>query len=367
MVASSNPSGPTKCCSSILKVNQESAQHPGTLGQENPSPGRLEWTRPYWFRVAEVTFGLLTTIISAIVITNPGYGAQYLVLLLSFALVLSAVRMITAGSVRKDLSVAGLGLVGSGAAALVVVIAVLLVPGLGLQTLVLLLAVSLTIQGLGRMLYSVGRGPPRWLRGSALSVGIAMVLLAAAVEFLQGIALLTLVELLALTVLVSGAEAVVFGLGPSNPKQLALLKLATFALFYGIVFVNWIDLFNGGAYIYVVPGYHIWVIIAYMIPFGVLLLIRGRKDWELALSLGLVASLGNDLCYFVVGNAYFGFHVNLLDWYAHQLGFYGNTILFVFNGGFFSFGVPSWLMGAAIYGRIAVVILSLRHWWRSNW
>jgi hypothetical protein len=276
--------------------------------------------------------------------------------------------MIASGGVRKRLiSFQGLGLAGGGVVALLLVIAIVLVPGLSLQTLIFLLAISSTIQGLGKMLYSAGRGPPRWLRGSALASGVAIVLLAAVVELVRGVALLTLVELLALVVLVSGAEAVLSGLGPNNPRQFTLLKLVVFALFYGIVFVNWIDLFNGGAYIYVVPGYHIWVLMAYLIPFGLLLVIQGRKDWELALSLGLLASLGNDLGYFVVGNAYFGFHVNLLDWYAHQFGFYGSTTLFVFNGGFFSFGVPSWLMGASIYGRIAFVILSLRHWWRSQW
>jgi len=338
------------------------------LNREPSPPERLRWSYPYWFRVVEAIFGLLTVVISVAVIANPDYGAQNLVLLLSLALIFNAVRMIAAGGVKKRLmSFEGLGLAGGGAIALALVIAVVLVPGLSLQTLVLLLAVSLAIQGLGRMLHSMGRGPPRWLRGSSLTIGIAMVLLAAIVEFVQGIALLTLVELLALVVLVSGAEAVVAGLGPTNPRQLTLLRLVVFALFYGIVFVNWIDLFNGGAYIYVVPGYHIWVIIAYLIPFGVLLVIQGRKDWELALSLGLLASLGNDLGYFVVGDAYFGFHVKLLDWYAHQFGLYGGTILFNFNGGFFSFGVPSWLMGASIYGRMAVVVLSLRHWWNSQW
>ena len=335
---------------------------------QGPSLPKPAWSHPYWFRAFEVIFGFVTVVMSVAAIADPGYGAQNIVLLLSLALVFSAVRMIAAGGLRERLkTIEGLGLAGSGAVALVLVVAVVLLPGLGLQTLVLLLAVSLTIQGLGRMLYSAGRGLPRWLRGSSLAVGIAMVLLAAVVEFVQGVALLTLVELLALTVLVSGADAVVSGLGPTNPKQLTLLKLVVFALFYGIVFVNWIDLFNGGAYIYVVPGYHIWVLIAYMIPFGLLLVIRGRKDWELALSLGLLASLGNDLGYFVIGNAYFGFNVNLLDWYAHQFGLYGSTTLFVFNGGFFSFNVPSWLMGATIYGRIAVVVLSLRHWWRSKW
>jgi hypothetical protein len=305
---------------------------------------------------------------SAIVITDPGYGAQNLVLLLSLALIFNAVRMLAPGGAWKRLrSFQGLGLVSGGVTAVALVIAVLLVPGLSLQTLVFLLAVSLTIQGLGRMLHSLGRGLPRLLRGPSLATGIAMVLLATAIEFVQGVALLTLVELLALVVLVSGAEAIISGLGPTNPRQLTLLKLVAFAVFYGIVFVNWIDLFNGGAYVYVVPGYHIWVLMAYLIPFGLLLVIRGRQDWELALALGLIASLGNDLGYFVVGDAYFGFHVNLLDWYAHQFGLYGNTSLFTFNGGFFSFNVPSWLMGAAIYGRIAVVLVSLRHWWYRQW
>jgi len=329
-----------------------------------PTP---EGSFPYWLRLAEVFFGALSGAIALFVIVDPSFGDQNLILLLSFALIFSAMRMIATGGIRKNLmSVEGIGLAGGGFVALALVVAVVLVPGLSLQTLVFFLAVSLTIQGLGRILHSWGRESPRWLRGSALTAGVGMVLLAAVVELVQGIALLTLVELLALTVLVSGAEAVIAGLGP-NQRQLTLLKLIVFAAFYGIVFVNWIDLFNGGAYIYVVPGYHIWVVMAYMIPFGLLLVIQGRKDWELALSLGLIASLGNDLAYFVVGDAFFGFKVNLLDWYAHQFGLYGNTLLFTFNGGVFSFGVPSWLMGASIYGRVAVVLLSLRHWWRKAW
>ncbi|MDG6913520.1 MAG: hypothetical protein JRN35_10645 [Nitrososphaerota archaeon] len=325
-------------------------------------------SRPYWFRIVEVGFGLLASGISLIIITNPAVGAQNLEPLLALALIFSAVRMIAAGGLRRRLkSLESLGQAGAGIIALVLIIGVLLVPGLSLQTLIFLLAVSLAIQGLGRVLYAAGRAHPAWLRGSSLTAGVVMVLLAVLVDLVKGVALLTLVELLALTVLVSGAEAVVSALGPTNPKQITLLKLITFAAFYGIIFVNWIDLFNGGAYIYVVPAYHLWVILAYMIPFVVLLVIRGRKDWELALSLGLLASLGNDLGYFVVGDAYFGFSVNLLDWYAHQFGLYGTTTLFVFNGGFFSFDVPSWLMGAAIYARMAVVILSLRRWWQKEW
>ena len=144
-------------------------------------------------------------------------------------------------------------------------------------------------------------------------------------------------------------------------RHLVLIRLIAFAMFYGLVFINWIDLFN-----VVVPAYHLWVILGYMIPFGVLLAVRGWEDWELAFSLGLLASLGNDLGYFVIGDLFFGFHVALPNWYLNQLGFHGSQVLFTFQGGFFSFGVTSWMMGLAIYARIAVVVLSLRHWWNRG-
>jgi len=83
---------------------------------------RQEWSHPYWFRAVEVVFGLATVVMSLVVIADPGYGAQNLVPLLSFALIFSAVRMITAGGVRKRLkSLGGLGLTGSGVVALVLV------------------------------------------------------------------------------------------------------------------------------------------------------------------------------------------------------------------------------------------------------
>ncbi len=54
---------------------------------------RQEWSQPYWLRVAEVISGIATVAISAFVITNPGYGAHELVLLLSPALIFSAATL----------------------------------------------------------------------------------------------------------------------------------------------------------------------------------------------------------------------------------------------------------------------------------
>jgi hypothetical protein len=149
-----------------------------------------------------------------------------------------------------------------------------------------------------------------------------------------------------------------------NHWHKTLLKLFLFAFVYGLIFCNWVDLFAGGAYITAIPGYHLWFLMMLFIPFFIVTLLFGRKDMELTLALGLLASLMNDIFYFVIGDAFFGFNVTILPWWANQFGFNGWNPCFVFHGGFFSFTVVSWMMGLSIYARIAAVVLLLRYYWR---
>ena len=331
------------------------------MTQEMRKPTSAEGNTPYWFRVAEVILGVLTVGIAVIALANPNFGVATLVLVLSAALAFSAARMVASGSIRTDLrSIQALGGAGFGLIALGLVVAIVLWPGLSLETLVLLIAVTLTIQGLGRILQAAGREHPRWVRGSVLATGAVTVLIAGIVLLVQGIALITLVDLLSVVVLFNGVEMVVSGLRATNKRQLTLVKLILFSAFYGLVLVNWIDLYGSSA-----PAYHIWVILTYMAPFGVLIVFQGLKDWEVAFALGLLVSLFNDLGYFFVGDLLFGFHVSLIPWLGNQLGFRGNLVLFTFQGGLFSFPVTSIMMGVVIYARIAVVAVVLYHWWKS--
>ncbi len=316
---------------------------------------------PRWFRVGEFVLGLLSVGISVVVLANPQYGLVKLVLILSIALGLSSVRMMASGGIRRRLmSLEGVGLAGGGLIALAIAAVAAFYPGQSVETLVLLLAVSLTIQGFGRILHVVGAGHPRWLIGSAVATGLFTFLVAGIVLFVQGLALTTLVALLSVVVFINGLEGIVSGLRPTNRRQLTLLKLVLFSTFYGLVLINWIDLYATTA-----PAYHIWLVLTYMAPFGVLIVFQGFKDWELALSLGLLVSLTNDVGYYFVGDLLFGFQKPLLPWIEGQLGFQGSTILFYFQGGAFNIPVSSWLMGASIYARIAVVSLVLYRWWRA--
>jgi uncharacterized membrane protein HdeD (DUF308 family) len=316
---------------------------------------------PRWYRVLEVVLGLASVVVSVVIIANPNYQTEDLVILLSVALLFSAIRTMAVGGLRKRVaSLERLGLLGVGLLAALVLLAVIFLPGLSYQTLVFLFAISLTAQGLGRIIPSTRRIEPRWLRGSAFATGALAIALAAVAVLVPNIAALTLVPLFSVIVLVSGIEMIAWGLRPTDPRQLTLLKLILFAAFYGLVLINWIDLFATSA-----PAYHIWLVMTYMAPFGVLIVFKGLKDWQLALSLGLLVSLMNDVGYYFVGDLLFGFHKDLVPWVEGQLGFLGSQLLFTFQGGLFTIPVTSTLMGISIYARIAVVTMILYQWWRQ--
>ena len=315
---------------------------------------------PSWYRILEVFIGLASVVVAVDALGNPQIGISGLVLLLSLSVAFSGIRMIATGSIKKRImSVQGIGLAGGGILILLLVVLEVAFPGLSLQTGVSLLAASMTVQGLGRVLHAYGKGHLAWIRNSAVATGAVTVAGAGVVLLVQGVALATLVALLAVVTLINGIESIVSGLRPTDRRQLTLLKLVLFSAFYGLILINWEDLYGTAA-----PAYHVWLILTYMAPFGVLIVFQGFEDWQLAVSLGLLVSLMNDVGYYFIGDLLFGFHTALLPWIAGQLGFLGNQLLFEFKGGFFTIPVTSILMGLTIYGRIAVVSVVLYHWWK---
>jgi len=140
-----------------------------------------------------------------------------------------------------------------------------------------------------------------------------------------------------------------------------VVKLLVYSIIYGLIFINWIDLIPK-AYGY---GYHAWLILMYFMPFIVMVIIRGFENWEVAISLGLLSSLMNDLFYAPVGML-LGWvkGVDLAEWYKFQLGFKGWEIGWYADFGVFRVPVYSWLMGLTIYLRIVAVTLLMWRWLR---
>jgi len=323
-------------------------------------------------RLTSVISGLASVVVSIIVLANPLLSVRTLTLLLASALAFDVVRLLVSEGIRSEwwtrvrqelrstlewirkFGPVGVGLIGVG-----LVIAVLLSPEFGQATLLYLLAFGVVILSIDRMLRAVGREAPVWLRSASAGTGVLALALVSLAVFDPAFGLATFAVLIAVSLLLSGVQSVVSGLRPTDPRQVVLLKLILFSLFYGLVLINWIDLFGKDA-----PAYGLWLILTYFAPFLVILVYEGLSEWPLAVSLGLLVSLANDVGYYLVGNLLFGFHQDLVAWASGQLGLDGDRLVTVFQAGAFSIPVDSWQMGLSIYLRVVIVTIGLYYWWR---
>jgi len=316
--------------------------------------------------------GLASIVVGIIVLARPALSVDSLLLVLAGAVALNSVRPVIAGGHRLSVPEEtwrvprwgqrlfhSLGLLGIGAVALGMAVAVALFPTRVATAAVPLLGFALAAQGASRILEGVGANVPRWVRGTSIVTGAVIVVLVLATFTFETPAILGFAILVGVVLLVNGIETVVAALRPTDPRQIVLLKLLLFASFYGLVMINWIDLFDKS-----VPAYGVWLVLVYFAPFAVLIVFEGLESWPLATSLGLLVSLYNDVGYYFVGNLLFGMNQPLLPWIQGQLGIDGSQLVTVFEAGAFQINVTSWMMGLSIYLRAAVVAIILYYWWQ---
>ena len=336
-----------------------------------PSVDRATRLRTNIGRGAQVFLGLFSIGFAVVVLATLEFSLRGLLLLLGETVVLVSAQTILAGGrvisenwlqlrapqfLRHRIggwSLVGLGLLGFALTAFA-----LLDPNLAGTAAAFVLASVLVLLALGRFFQAIGVPTPLWLKGSLLSTGALILLCVVVAVSFQGLALESFAILSGVILLITGVETVVIGLHPTDPRQFVLLKLILFSAFYGLILINWIDLYGKS-----VPAYGVWLILTYMAPFGVLIVFQGWRSWPLAASLGLMVSLMNDVGYYFVGNLIFGFHQDLGPWIAGQLGLLGNQVVTYFEGGSFSIAVTSWMMGLTIYARVAIVAAILIYWW----
>jgi hypothetical protein len=146
-------------------------------------------------------------------------------------------------------------------------------------------------------------------------------------------------------------------------KREFIIKLSLYSAIYGLLSINYIDLVIPGSN---VPGYHLWLLFQYFLPFIPLLFLLGFDDWELVLSMGLLGSLFNDLGYAPIGMLIFNRKFDLINWYSFQLGFQGYKVWWYFDAVIFRIPVTSIGMGISIYTRITLTFLLCLKWWRED-
>jgi len=168
--------------------------------------------QPGWLRGLEIGAGLLSLMLAISVFLFPGLGVATLIFLLAVGLVFAGARSVSvAGYGRLSKSVRALGAI-TGVLSIVLAVSVITFPGLALLSLVVLLSFGLVSYGVGRLslAYSL-KATSTGLRAMVAGVGVLDIVLSVAVVLLPGVALLSLVVILGLAVFVSGVEMCVSG------------------------------------------------------------------------------------------------------------------------------------------------------------
>jgi uncharacterized membrane protein HdeD (DUF308 family) len=168
--------------------------------------------QPDWLRALEIVTGVLAIILGILVLIYPGLGVATLVFWLSVGLLFMGFRSISLvgyGGLSNGIKVLS---VVSGIISLILAVMVIIFPDYGVLTLIWFVSFGLLVYGFGRMFlaYTLKR-TAGWIRGSMVAVGVLDVILSVVVLLLPGVSLLTLVVILSIVLIASGAEAIVSG------------------------------------------------------------------------------------------------------------------------------------------------------------
>lgn len=168
--------------------------------------------QPGWLRALEIATGLLSIALGVIVIIFPSWGISTLIILLSFGIFFSAIRSISLVG-YSDLS-KGLRAISviAGITSLIFAALVLTFPGFAILTLLIIVSTALLVYGVGRIFLAYTlKTTANWIKAMMIAVGIVDVILSLVVFVLPSLAVLTFTVILALALLISGAEMIVSG------------------------------------------------------------------------------------------------------------------------------------------------------------
>jgi membrane protein HdeD len=165
-----------------------------------------------WLRALEILTGLLTIVFGILVFAFPEWGVTTLVFLLSVGLFFIGFRSIALLGL-KDVS-KGIKVLNAIIGIISLILAALVVgfPSFGIVTLLSFVSLGLIVHGVGRMFLAYAlKETVSWIRRLMVAVGVVDVILSIVVLFLPGLALLVFASVLALLLILNGAEMVASG------------------------------------------------------------------------------------------------------------------------------------------------------------
>jgi uncharacterized membrane protein HdeD (DUF308 family) len=170
---------------------------------------------PNWLRGLEIVLGFIAVILGIAVLVMPDVAVETLIFLLYFALFFIGVGRILVGALfrRLERSLRVLNIiVGLVLIAVAITIIAYQYPYFATAFMVSLLAYGLLVDGIIRIVVgAIAKVLPNWIRGSFVVLGILMIISAIVVLAYPDVGVLTLVFLLSIGLLWGGIDAIIAG------------------------------------------------------------------------------------------------------------------------------------------------------------
>lgn len=169
---------------------------------------------PRWLRALDVVLGLITIIMSGIVLFYPKFAISMLILILAIALLVIGVARLFTGIFARYLPDWSRAVnLGTGILMIVVAIVAMLYPQLATQMLIYLLSLAMLVHGTSRIVTGAFvKVFQRWLRVFLVVIGLLTIIMSIVVLVSPGLGFLTLVIMLSMTLLFNGVARVIYGL-----------------------------------------------------------------------------------------------------------------------------------------------------------
>jgi uncharacterized membrane protein HdeD (DUF308 family) len=163
-------------------------------------------------RVAQIVLGAIAIVLSIAIIADPALGIGVLIFLLSVTIIVAGIERVTVGVHPHLTKSSRTGNIVLGAIAIGLGILVIVFPLLAALFLVTLLSVGLFFIGLARIIQGIrNKNISRWSRALLIGVGVLSLVLSFIViaHPVSGIIILTII--LAINLLIIGIESIVNG------------------------------------------------------------------------------------------------------------------------------------------------------------
>ncbi|MGA9166535.1 MAG: DUF308 domain-containing protein [Nitrososphaeraceae archaeon] len=187
---------------------------------------------PRGTRILQIVLGGIAIALSLGVILNPGFGIATLILLLSATLLVVGIERVVTGFTQSNRSskLSKFGNIGLGALVALLGIAVLAFPIFATEVLVTLLALGLLFVGIARIIHGLtDKNISKWSRGFLVGVGVLSLAVSFTVFAYPALGVLLLTLVLGINLLIIGIQSVAYAISGHSRHPAATTATTTTA------------------------------------------------------------------------------------------------------------------------------------------